>query len=233
MPGTWAAASSTAQLWAGIISKIGHFASVVNAIGDIHPYLKAATSVINAIVQPIVTQDARDEKFEELLKEMQFTYDHVIREPGTISQLRERPLSRQTELIKEICSESEKCVRFIQEEYIGKFWIRAAKNTFNGGEVDKKIKQFESSFSGLRDRWQAEILHHMNEETLLSRLSPMRHAGHTTQRACHPDTRIAVLQATRQWIDSPASPRVLFLLGVAGCGKTSIANTVADRKSVV
>ncbi|KAF9482891.1 hypothetical protein BDN70DRAFT_380860 [Pholiota conissans] len=47
---------------------------------------------------------------------------------------------------------------------------------------------------------------------------------------CHPGTRTAVLQQIMEWIKAPEHLRkvVIWLYGPAGCGKTSIAQTIAE-----
>lgn len=44
---------------------------------------------------------------------------------------------------------------------------------------------------------------------------------------CEPHTRIRLLKNIRRWVDS-GKEKILFLAGVAGAGKTAIAQTVAD-----
>ncbi|KAF8992209.1 hypothetical protein BDQ17DRAFT_1432527 [Cyathus striatus] len=47
---------------------------------------------------------------------------------------------------------------------------------------------------------------------------------------CHPETRMAVIKDMMSWIDSKDSrERIMWLSGPAGAGKTTIAQTVAER----
>lgn len=46
--------------------------------------------------------------------------------------------------------------------------------------------------------------------------------------ACFEGTRIGILQAISAWIDDPNSPSIFWLSGMAGIGKSTIAQTVAE-----
>lgn len=230
VPSSWAAATSTVDLLDALAAKLGDFTRLVTAIGDVHPYLKAATGVIGAIVKPILSQDDRDDKFESLLEEMRLAYDHVVRSPCAISLPKKKRGSRQMAVLKEICRESEQCALFIQNEYTRNFWTRTAKNSLNGDKVDKEMERFKASFTRLNAKWEAETRHYTQGELTLDKLSPIRHAGHASQRACLPNTRTTALREIRKWMDAPGPEPtpVVFLLGVAGSGKSSIAHTVAE-----
>lgn len=55
-------------------------------------------------------------------------------------------------------------------------------------------------------------------------------AGYDLDRCCLPGTRSAILTELHQWINLPdvdSTPRILVLAGVAGSGKSAIANTIA------
>src|ERR1700722_6941464 len=43
------------------------------------------------------------------------------------------------------------------------------------------------------------------------------------RRKCTPNTRTAILEELRQWADSPDGPKVYWLNGMAGTGKTTLA----------
>ncbi|KAK2037668.1 hypothetical protein LZ31DRAFT_449140, partial [Colletotrichum somersetense] len=48
-------------------------------------------------------------------------------------------------------------------------------------------------------------------------------------KTCHPGTRVDLLQEVQAWVQSPTSPPVFWLYGLAGHGKSTIARTVAKQ----
>lgn len=60
-------------------------------------------------------------------------------------------------------------------------------------------------------------------------------AGYDPDKSCIPGTRSAILSELHHWINEPDvvaghpdTPRILVLAGVAGCGKSAIAHTIAQ-----
>ena len=51
----------------------------------------------------------------------------------------------------------------------------------------------------------------------------------TPDKGCLPGTRIAFLDFIVDWVNNPASKRILVLIGLAGTGKSSIAHEIAHR----
>jgi hypothetical protein len=65
---------------------------------------------------------------------------------------------------------------------------------------------------------------------LLERLKPVKSAFHSADGAapaCLKDTRTKLLADIKQWMDDPAGERMYWLTGVAGTGKTTVAQSVA------
>ncbi|EJD02390.1 WD40 repeat-like protein [Fomitiporia mediterranea MF3/22] len=66
------------------------------------------------------------------------------------------------------------------------------------------------------------------EENALKRLWPPENSAFDPSHACLPGTRSAVLQDIEKWIRSAAhSQQIFWIHGVAGCGKSSVAASVA------
>ncbi|KAG8730401.1 hypothetical protein FRC11_006765, partial [Ceratobasidium sp. 423] len=49
------------------------------------------------------------------------------------------------------------------------------------------------------------------------------------RRGCFSNTRIAVLESIRQWLQDPSGPRIHWISGMAGTGKTTIAYSVCKE----
>ncbi|EJD36543.1 hypothetical protein AURDEDRAFT_174412 [Auricularia subglabra TFB-10046 SS5] len=230
-PHAWETVGSTVQLLKEASSGLKTLGRVLDGIGEVHPYVQAVTAVINgAIVKPIVGQDARDEAFEALLREMIRTFDLVKRELEPDAPGSKKPASYQRRLLSAISRESESCAGFIKDEYVAKkFWVRAAKNFLRGGDIDERIQQFRTAFADLRETWRDEKLIHLEAHAELDRLQRVTNAGHSSDNACLPGTRVEVLRELSDWIDSRDRKHALFLLGVAGCGKSSVAHSFFAR----
>jgi hypothetical protein len=67
-------------------------------------------------------------------------------------------------------------------------------------------------------------------QDLIDRLSPVQGAlhNHTETPACLEGTRVELLNSIRQWMTDHTGKQVYWLTGVAGTGKTTVAQSVAD-----
>ncbi|EJD35090.1 hypothetical protein AURDEDRAFT_175854 [Auricularia subglabra TFB-10046 SS5] len=204
---------------------------VVRALGKIQPYLSPLSTVLTNIAKPIIKQDSRDTAFEELLKEMKFTYELVERELHPTSDTQAGSADYESKHVREIELYSEKCSMFIQNEYLPhrNFLLRAANNTFRGRDVDNKVQEFRSGFVRLRERWSQDKIKFLEANTYLNRLEHIRGAGFNSAKKCLPGTRAEVLRRLSAWISDPEAPRTLFLIGVAGSGKTAIAHAIVSQ----
>ncbi|KAM0421070.1 hypothetical protein ACHAPT_011141 [Fusarium lateritium] len=76
-----------------------------------------------------------------------------------------------------------------------------------------------------------KIVYHMFQEDLLSQLprvgAAYDHFDNQADVACHPNTRVELLKTIYEWTQDPHSPRVFWLQGLAGTGKSTISHTVA------
>lgn len=225
---SWAATDSAMTLLDSVASGLKAFARVTDMIGEIHPYLRVATALISGISKPIISQDRRDTAFEEMLQEMIRTYELGQDELGLNGTATKTPISYEHKLLVEISRASKECAEFISHEYITtNFWPRALKNTLRGPEVDTRIGQFKTQFTSLRERWRDAKLKYLDALAVLNQLDFARGAGPTSEKICLPGTRTNILRSLNEWIDCPKGAQVRFLLGVAGCGKSTVANTVA------
>ncbi|RMJ08363.1 hypothetical protein CDV36_012018 [Fusarium kuroshium] len=76
-----------------------------------------------------------------------------------------------------------------------------------------------------------KIIYHVYQEGLLSKLptagAAFDHFDNQADVACHPNTRVELLKTIYEWTHEPQSPRVFWLQGLAGTGKSTISHTVA------
>jgi hypothetical protein len=67
-------------------------------------------------------------------------------------------------------------------------------------------------------------------QDLIDRLSPVQGAlhDHTETPACLEGTRVELLDSIAQWMTDPTGKQIYWLTGVAGTGKTTVAQSVAE-----
>lgn len=184
VPGAVDAVSGAAEIFGDVLAKIDVLVEVLDKIGELHPYLKLATSILSLTVKPIIEQVARDKRFQELLEGMSDVYELATREFDGVAKRQEKPATRQMKLLQKITVESEKCAGFIQKEYDRSFVMRAMHNVLSGSKVDEIIDDYNSAFAKLRTKWHEAGDHYQATQDMLKKLPRVPHAGHTTQRAC-------------------------------------------------
>jgi NACHT domain len=77
------------------------------------------------------------------------------------------------------------------------------------------------------------LTRYLGDMTWMDRLSHTKDASHLAgQRTrCLPGTRTEILRIIEDWIKDPTARRVYWLNGIAGIGKTTIAQTIAELAS--
>ncbi|EJF58666.1 WD40 repeat-like protein, partial [Dichomitus squalens LYAD-421 SS1] len=214
--------------WKPVLENVESFASLIEAIGDLHPYAKIASRVLLSVVK---VRYKRDNAMADLLEAMYELYG-LVNKTGRLSDLDEY----RKKLLKDMSSKTEECAKFIQDEArFTNFWIRTGSNVITGSRVDEKVREFTEAFVDLRRSFtevgvlETEIrVANLADSSKIDNLTHVRGAGLDSGRACLEGTRVKTLGALRDWINNPNpdAPRVLFLLGGAGTGKSSIAHSI-------
>ncbi|TBU39693.1 hypothetical protein BD309DRAFT_982922 [Dichomitus squalens] len=101
---------STYELWDPVLQKVQLFASIVEGIGDIHPYAKIATTVLLSVVKPVIAQDKRDKAMRDLLVAMNELYGFVV----STSRLSTIDEDRKN-LLKDMLLQTAECAYFIRD----------------------------------------------------------------------------------------------------------------------
>ncbi|TBU37747.1 hypothetical protein BD309DRAFT_591988 [Dichomitus squalens] len=225
------AVESAYELWKPVLEKVEVFASLVESIGDLHPYAQIASTVLLSVVKPVIDQDKRDNAIANLLEAMDDLYGLVNKSDllGGLDEYRKM-------LLKNMSKKTKECAEFIQKEaQYTNFWIRAGTNVISGSHVDKQVHDFTEAFVDLRRSFteagvlEAEIrVADLANRSITNGLPHVPGAGLNSAKTCLAGTRVKTLCALRDWINDPKrdAPRVLFLLGGAGTGKSSIAHSI-------
>jgi len=105
--------------------------------------------------------------------------------------------------------------------------------------ADKKIDDFSASFLALKASFdratEIQVLlfcSRISEDTkrlmVTDSLKLPVLPGNSTRPRCLPGTRIAIIRTILEWVTHPYNQSILWLSGLAGSGKSTIAATVAD-----
>ncbi|OAX39070.1 WD40 repeat-like protein [Rhizopogon vinicolor AM-OR11-026] len=214
-----------------ILELLQAFNSVAKWIADIHPYAKAAMDILTLASKMILDQADRDDAVSDLLTKVSEVYIFMTEKDSLAA------IQSMQALYEEIAEQTLKCVEFIVEYSERKsVWMRLAKDVFK--ETRAIIQSHNDVLDGLmqnfRDQAAREILkdvHHMAEILNLNGMEYATNAGLDTSESklCLPGTREEILSEIKSWIGNTGEdvPRVFWLSGTAGKGKSSIARTIA------
>ncbi|KAL4081514.1 WD40-repeat-containing domain protein [Scleroderma yunnanense] len=187
------------------------FNSIVGTIVDIHPYTQMALGVLTSAAQLIITQVNLDNTVSSLVPKIQDT------------------LARIAQVISD-------CAQFVKNySEMKSSWNRPGKNMM--WEIQTVVNDYNRMLNELmqqyRDRAVRDI--HINvyrvlEDINLDGMAYAAGAGLNTMKKCLDGTRTEILKEIVDWINDPDVnvPRILWLHGQAGRGKSAIAHTIAQ-----
>ncbi|KAG6329841.1 hypothetical protein ID866_9247, partial [Astraeus odoratus] len=212
-----------------LIQPLSIFNKVVEGISKIHPYAQVALIGLAAASKLILDQMDRDAKVQQLLSKISETYQFIM----------EDDILTRIEVMKGVLVQ---IVQVVQEaaQFIAKyseatgFWERLGKNMLDN--ASSKITQYNDALDKLmqdfRNRELRDIhitVHQMREDLNVDGIAYAKGVGLNTSKKCLEGTRTEILSEIIDWIDdiNPDAPRVFWLHGQAGKGKSSIAHTIA------
>ncbi|KIJ28727.1 hypothetical protein M422DRAFT_269936, partial [Sphaerobolus stellatus SS14] len=232
--------STMVNFWEPLLDKVKVFASLVETIGEIHPYAKMASTILLSAVKPILAQNERDKAMQELLKTIYSVYDYFTA-AERLSGLDEN----RRKLLQRMSQQTVECAYYIRDQSkVKQFYLRATKNTLSGTEIDEKIKGYTQVFDDLKraftERGVLEteittlrILEKVEDNDakmdILLDLTLAPDTDRMPLKGYLVGTRIRTLDYLTNWINDINNPRVLFLVGGAGMGKSAIAHAIAER----
>ncbi|KAG2339592.1 hypothetical protein BDR05DRAFT_938889 [Suillus weaverae] len=212
------------------------FDSVIGEIADVHPYAKMALGVLSCAAKMILAQTDRDAAVLKLLEKLCDVYSFVTQDEmlGQISSM--------GAILGKISQQTRECAHFIKSYSETKnFWKRLGKNVIS--ETNDTIQQYSDVLDMLMQNFRDQVardvaihihdiaIHvHRTEELLdLSGMAYADGAGLDTRKQCLEGTRREILSQITEWVNSTGDnvPRVLWLSGPAGKGKSAIAHTIA------
>ncbi|OCH89543.1 WD40 repeat-like protein [Obba rivulosa] len=193
------------------------------------PGLKPAHVALSTVYEALNAHSERDENVGKLAHEMAQLW-------SVLSEIKDH---NKIKLLEDVISAATKqtgeCAQFLNE-YAD---MGIAKRFITGYFVtDERISDLQYSFRDLKDRMargislQTWVLVERRYTDIVERLqlqglSEASGASFNEGRLCLLNTRQAILQHILHWVEDTSSCGVYWVTGVAGCGKSTIAHTVA------
>ncbi|KXN87593.1 Vegetative incompatibility protein HET-E-1 [Leucoagaricus sp. SymC.cos] len=213
------------------------FNKVAEGIASINPYAKAAWAILSFALQEIPRQAELDDSVLSLVVKMNETYTFLISE-GV------KQIEGMETVVRRISQQTLECAYFIQAYSKNKhFWLRLLKNSFS--EATKRVQSYNETFDNLLQKFRDEaardtslVVHRVWHEVEsladkmdLNSIPYADGAGLNTEKLCLLGTRGELLDEIIKWANNinGDAPRVFWLHGTAGSGKSSIAHTIANH----
>ncbi|KZP29227.1 hypothetical protein FIBSPDRAFT_212881 [Athelia psychrophila] len=237
LPVVTAAVKSFADTWSSLLDKLEIFTQITDQLAEIHPYVKTACFILSGVPKIIIAQRSRDASLCSLMETIEDIHSFVLEaEPLKIVDSHQKTLEDMSRLTVE-------CAYLIRDYTVNRnFWKRIATLTLAG--VEAKMQQYDTTFKELKAAFQGRAIARIEiavfrslaqvEDTakniVLHDMPYAKGAGYDSDKVCLPDTRTFALNEIDQWINLPDgddAPRLRVMTGVASCGKSTIAHTVA------
>ncbi|KIK23348.1 hypothetical protein PISMIDRAFT_65472, partial [Pisolithus microcarpus 441] len=206
---------------------------------QVHPYTQIALGILTAAAQSLINQATLDHDVSDLLDTVRTVYEFLL-EDNTIQNI--DSMKATLGKIAQVISDAARFIKDYSETT--NFWKRFGKNIMDiksetRTRMDGYTKMLNDLMQRYRDRAVRDIhinVHHVVEELDLIRahlsLEGMAYAGGAgvnKTKKCLDGTRTKILTEIVSWIQNTDEnvPRILWLHGQAGRGKSAIAHTIA------
>ncbi|KAF7982794.1 hypothetical protein HWV62_25709 [Athelia sp. TMB] len=216
------AIASFADTWDSLINKIKPFVNIVDDLGE-----------------AIIEQRDRDESLCGLMETIKDIHS-FLQEAGPLKNIKSH---RKT--FKEMENLTMASAHLIRDYTLhNNFWLRAATQPFTN--VKSKIEDYINKFKSLKANFQGDaiaqteitvlncfsLVERTAEDVILLDMPYAERTGFDVKQCCLPGSRVDILSELHEWINLPngdSAPQLLVLTGAAGCGKSSIARTMAEH----
>ncbi|KAF9564060.1 hypothetical protein CPC08DRAFT_816220 [Agrocybe pediades] len=228
-------------IWTRLILSLDTVASYAENISELDSRATVAVSAVAFMVQVLVKQIERDEKVEKLGVVMADLYTY-IRDGIEMDKIK-----IYQKILDKVLTQTTECAYFIAEyRKVKLFAQRAVINIVS--DADNIIAQFEASFGELKislilgSSLQTAVVSYRilqtveNIESLIhiNNLPHLKSVGWDSGRTCLRGTRQKLIDEIVQWVSSSGSvdqksvKHIYVLAGPPGCGKSTVAHTIAE-----
>ncbi|KAG6331775.1 hypothetical protein ID866_7313 [Astraeus odoratus] len=208
------------------------FKTVVDTAGgplsNLNPIAQVAVGLLTNAAQTILEQNNRDEAVSALLTKVQEVYEFLLEKDILQS------IDKKEHILIQIAQVISNCAEFIAKYIEGKgFAIRLGKQLLDAqSDIDDLNKRLDALMQQYRDR-AVQCIHvnvsRLSDDFKIDGMSHVKDVGLMTTKKCLDGTRGPLLADITRWIEDPDPnvPRMLWLHGQAGKGKSAIAHTIA------
>ncbi|OAX35139.1 WD40 repeat-like protein [Rhizopogon vinicolor AM-OR11-026] len=195
------------------------FNSLVDEIAYFQPRVKAALSILTCASKMILSQANIDGAVSHLLSKVSTVYVLMIARDSLV----EIPfmLESCTKIARYTLDCAELIVRYSRK---ASFWKRLHKHAY-----EASIKSYGEVLDDVMQQFRHIVTLDVVMRTAEDDIAYATGAGLDASKFCLQDTRKGLLTEIKSWIRSTGEdiPRVLWLSGTAGQGKSAIAHTIA------
>ncbi|KAF9552231.1 hypothetical protein CPC08DRAFT_296570 [Agrocybe pediades] len=227
--------------WKRLIMSLDTVVSYAENISELDSRATVAVSAVAFMVQVLVKQVERDEKVENLGVVMADLYTY-IRDGIEMDKI-----ETYQKILDKVLTQTTECAYFIAEyRKVKLFAQRAVINIVS--DADNIIAQFEAFFGELKislilgSSLQTAVVSYRilqtveNIESLIhvNNLPYLKNVGWDSGRTCLRGTRQELIDEIVQWVSSSGSvdqksaKHIYVLAGPPGCGKSTVAHTIAE-----
>ncbi|KAL5530880.1 hypothetical protein ACEPAG_3756 [Sanghuangporus baumii] len=209
-----------------VCEALDYVVTITEAVSSVHPAAEAAASAATKLLDCCRKLQECHASASELMEDVAtFLPFTDIPEKGLKCKVTARTTEEMLVLFESIC----------------KAIIKSSSRSVLGGLWDDRIEEIQSFKENLRklketfgwclttEIWKTTLKIEKNTDILLLRkaLSPLTEAAYREDRLCFEGSRRETLKMIETWSESESSPKLFWLHGTAGNGKTAIAHTVA------
>ncbi|KAJ7675404.1 hypothetical protein B0H14DRAFT_992184 [Mycena olivaceomarginata] len=217
----------------GILSALENIVKVGDELAKIHPYANAAWKVLTSVYNIVKNQREADDKVLKLVEAMTTLYSFATEVDSVVKN--SKPVE---ETVLRITMQTMECALLIREYTGHGFLGRVAETSLGAGQT---IDRLAAALLGLKDDFDrglavqttvvsAQILDKVDKLENSSILSRLRSASprSSARRECLPGTRSEIIEDITQRLTRPSEARIVWLSGVAGSGKSTVATSVSE-----
>ncbi|GJJ11143.1 hypothetical protein Clacol_005374 [Clathrus columnatus] len=227
------------EVASSVLERLSAFTNLVQSIADAHPYSKMAWTIISGVVKIITNTQDVDQNILDLFETLDATYKFI----EETTKIEDYPSYKR--ILSTLAKQTVDCAYFIRDyAKIANFWARVGKNVI-GGPIKTRVEAYQTAFSRLLAEFRTHSSLHTElaigrvlewnqeicEVLYLDSLPYAAGAGLNTGKQCLLGTRREVLDEISGWINdgNESCPKLFWLAGQAGVGKSAIAHSIAVR----
>ncbi|KIK15540.1 hypothetical protein PISMIDRAFT_320776, partial [Pisolithus microcarpus 441] len=202
----------------------------VTSLSNVHPYVQFALGILTAASQLLIDQANLDSEVFGLLNTVKDLYEFLM-EKDTLENI-----DSMKETLRKISQEMSATALFVVK-YCRKqnFLVRIGDRLVSDPQTVARghIKNLGDLMQQYRDRTMRDIqinMYHVLEDLNLEGMAYAAGAGLNMTKKCLDGTRTEILKDITHWITTrdENAPRILWLHGQAGRGKSAIAHTIGS-----